>query len=154
LYPGTGDLEEIGSGAGQGYTVNMPLPPYTGDQGFRTVMDELILPLLDRFAPEMLLISAGFDPHWRDPLGYLALSAQGYGELMARLAHWADQNCAGKLAVFLEGGYDLEAGAACARAWTAALLGLPWQDPMGPSLRPESSAWQATLRTARQIWEV
>ena len=152
LYPGTGFLDEIGAGPGEGLTANFPLPPYTGDNGFRAVMDMLILPLLDRFTPQMLLVSVGFDTHWCDPLGSLVLSASGYGDLIARLAQWADHNCAGKIALFLEGGYDLEAAKACASAAVAALLDLPWQDRLGPAPYEENPAWQSVVQAARHIW--
>ena len=152
LYPGTGDLDETGAGPGALCTANFPMPPSTGDQGFRAVMSELILPLLDRFAPQMLLVSVGFDPHWRDPLGHLMLSAQGFGELVASLTGWANQNCSGKIALFLEGGYDLEAGAACVQGAVAALLGRPWRDPLGPPRYPEGNSWQVMLRHAREMW--
>jgi acetoin utilization deacetylase AcuC-like enzyme len=152
LYPGTGRLDEIGEGPGEGYTANFPLPPGSGDQAFRAFMQSLILPLLDRHEPEMLLVSFGFDPHWRDPLGHLLLSAEVYRELIGSLASWADRRCSGKIALFLEGGYDLEAGAACGQAGAAALLGLPWQDPLGPSPRMEVKSWQAVLQAARTHW--
>lgn len=154
LYPGTGSLEEIGVGEGQGLTANFPLPPYTGDAGFHAVMQALILPLLDRFAPQMLLVSVGFDTHWRDPLGSLSLSAQGYGEMIAQLAQWADRNCSGKIALFLEGGYDLDAARACVSAAVAALLDLPWQDPLGPAPNAENRAWQSVVRAAQRIWKL
>jgi acetoin utilization deacetylase AcuC-like enzyme len=112
----------------------------------------VILPLLDRFAPEMLLVSAGFDPHWRDPLGHLLLSAAGYGMVVQELAGWADERCSGRIALFLEGGYDLEAMSACGQAVTAALTGFPWQDPLGPSPRPEGKSWQTVASLSRQIW--
>lgn len=154
LYPGTGALEETGAGPGQGRTANFPLPPGSGDQAFQEVMGALILPLLTRFAPQMILVSFGFDPHWRDPLGHLRLSAAGYGGLVADLARWADQNCEGRLALFLEGGYDLEAGAACGQAVTAAMLERSWVDPLGPAPRGEGSSWQAMVRRAKDIWEL
>lgn len=152
LYPGTGFLDEIGAGEGQGYTANFPLPPATGDQGFQAIMDEIILPLLDRYRPQMLLLSVGFDPHWRDPLGHLMLSAAGYGRLISSLAGWARQNCQGKVALILEGGYDLEAAGACMQASVAALLQEPWQDPLGPSPRPEGKSYLRVLENARKIW--
>lgn len=152
LYPGSGDLDEIGAGPGSRATANFPLPPGTGDEGFKAVMDGLILPLLDRNRPEMLLVSYGFDPHWRDPLGQLQLSAQGYGELIASLVAWADANCNGRVALFLEGGYDLDAAAACSQAVVAALLGEPWNDPLGPPPRPEGKSWQTLVRLGREIW--
>lgn len=154
LYPGTGALDETGAGPGKGLNANFPLPPYTGDQGFRAVMDQLILPLLDRFKPEMLLVSVGFDPHWRDPLGSLSLSAAGFGDLIASLDGWAEQNCAGKIALFLEGGYDLEAAKACVSAAVAALLKMPWQDPLGSAPYQENPAWQSVVRAAQQIWNL
>lgn len=154
FYPGSGRLEDRGSGEGYQATANLPLPPHSGDQAFRAAMDEIILPLLARFNPEMILVSAGFDTHWRDPLGSLLLSAERMGGLVASLAGWADQHCNGRIALFLEGGYDLEAGAACVVASTQALLGKPCSDPLGPSPEPESPSWQAIIRQARQIWEL
>jgi acetoin utilization deacetylase AcuC-like enzyme len=154
LYPGTGRLEEIGAGEGEGCTANFPFPPSTGDHAFSAVMQELILPLLDRFSPQMLLVSVGFDTHWRDPLGHLLLSAQGYGELIAQLSAWAEAHCEGKIALFLEGGYDLEAGAACVQAAVAALLEQPFEDPLGPAPYDESNAWRIMLRQAHQLWKL
>lgn len=151
-YPGTGGLDETGAAAGAWCNANFPLPPGSGDHAFMEVMDSLILRLLDRYQPQILLVSFGFDPHWRDPLGYLNLSAQAYGALIARLAGWADANCQGRIGLFLEGGYDLLAGAACAQAVVAALLSKPWQDPLGPSPQAEGEAWRTMLSHARQLW--
>jgi acetoin utilization deacetylase AcuC-like enzyme len=152
LYPGTGWLDEVGSGPGEGFTANFPLPPGSGDEAFSTVLDELVLPLLSRFAPEMLLISVGFDPHWREPLGHLQLSAGVYGQMIASLAGWADSACEGKIALVLEGGYDLDASAACGQAIVSALLGRAIADPLGPSPRPEGNSWHINLRRAHEIW--
>lgn len=154
LYPGTGDLDEIGAGPGLGATANIPVPPLTGDVGFTAVMANLILPLLDRFAPQMLLVSFGFDPHWRDPLGSLSLSAAGLGNLIAALTEWAERTCNGKIALFLEGGYDLEAGKACAQSAVAALLSQTWQDPVGPAPYPETTAWQGVIGAAQRLWNL
>jgi acetoin utilization deacetylase AcuC-like enzyme len=154
LYPGTGRLEETGAGPGSGCTANLPLPPYTGDQGFRAAMDEVILSLLDRFEPQMILVSFGFDTHWRDPLGQLLLSAEGYYGLLRSLAMWSEAHCAGKLALFLEGGYDLLAGQACVEAAMAALMDRPFHDPLGPAPEGESGGWQDVVRRAKQIWKL
>ncbi|MEW6716703.1 MAG: histone deacetylase [Chloroflexota bacterium] len=154
LYPGTGRLYETGTGPGEKSTVNLPLPPMSGDLAFITALDTLLLPLMKRFAPEMVLVSFGFDPHWRDPLGYLLLSADTFNKMFSRLCEWADENCQGRLAIFLEGGYDLEAGAACSLAIATALFNQPFEDPLGPSPHPEGSIWQATLSEACQIWDV
>ena len=154
LYPGTGSLHETGSGEGTRANANLPLPPGSGDRAFQTAMDELILPLLGRFDPQMVLVSFGFDPHWRDPLGQLNLSAGKIGELMKNLVDWAQVNCEGRLAVFLEGGYDLQAAQATTLTVTAALLGEPWDDLLGPSPVPETLAWQSNLKAAKTIWEL
>jgi acetoin utilization deacetylase AcuC-like enzyme len=154
LYPGTGRIEETGHGDGEGYTANMPLPPGSGDEAFRTVMGRLIVPLLDRYRPEMLLISYGFDVHWSDPLGHLLLSAQGLRQLFTALASWADQNCSGKISVVLEGGYNLEAAEACTLSAISALLAAEYQDPMGPAPYRETQSWQPILERACRLWGV
>jgi len=151
-YPGTGRVGETGVGDGEGTTANFPLPSLSGDQAFLTIMDEAILPLLNRFAPEMVLVSYGFDPHWRDPLGNLLLTAGGYGKLISRLCGWADEHCQGRISLYLEGGYDLAAAGACAQGVVAALLAREWEDPVGEAEQLESTAWQAMFREASQIW--
>jgi acetoin utilization deacetylase AcuC-like enzyme len=100
----------------------------------------------------MVLVSYGFDTHWRDPLGHIQLSAKGYGDLIASLADWTDAACDGRIALFLEGGYDLSAAAACSQAVVAALLGEAWDDPLGPSPKPEGKSWQSVVHCAREIW--
>jgi acetoin utilization deacetylase AcuC-like enzyme len=154
LYPGTGGLNEIGEGPGAGATSNFPLPPGSGDQAFHTIQNELIVPMLDRFSPEMVLVSFGFDTHWRDPLGSLQLSAGEYGRLIASLTNWADTNCLGRIVLVLEGGYDLEAASACAEGVTAALLGRSWNDPLGPSPYNEEMGWQRMVDQAKKLWNV
>lgn len=154
LYPGTGHLEDIGVGEGRGYTANFSLPPGTGDRGFSTVMSELILPLIEKYSPSMLLVSVGFDAHWSDPLGHLQLSALGYGNLISQLKGWAEKNCDGRIALFLEGGYNLDAGAACIQSAVAALLGYDWVDPLGPSPRSELNSWSAVVEKAKKIWNL
>jgi acetoin utilization deacetylase AcuC-like enzyme len=99
-------------------------------------------------------VSFGFDIHWLDPLGNLRVSAGGTGELIARLADWADQHCQGRLALVLEGGYDLEAGGACSQAAVAALLGKAFTDPLDPSPQPESDSWHGMTARARAMWSL
>ncbi len=154
LYPGTGSLDETGAGAGHRKTANFPLPPGSGDQAYRAVMGELILPLLDGYQPQMILVSLGFDAHWMDPLGHLRLSAGVYGELAAGLAEWSDRWCEGRLMLLQEGGYVPETLAAGAQGCTAALLGQPWNDPIGPSPRPEGISWRPVVQAARQFWNL
>lgn len=154
LYPGTGSLIERGGGDGLGYTLNFPLPPRSGDEAFITVMDSLLLPVLEHFSPEIVLVSFGFDTHWNEPLGNLLLSADGYAQLIARLIKFVDRRCSGRVALVLEGGYDLEAGQVCTIAVINAMLERPWEDPLGPSPYKESSAWRSVLNIAREIWTV
>lgn len=155
LYPGTGRITETGTGEGKGRTANFPLPPMAGNEAFLTIMDELILLLLDRFSPEMLLVSYGFDPHRNDPLGSLLLTADVYGRLVGKLVNWADQNCEGRIALFLEGGYDLQAAKSCSKAVVAALLGerLEGFETDRPEPR-EGLNWQNMVERARAIWDL
>jgi len=152
LYPGTGLINELGKNKGYGYTQNLPLPPYSGDEAYLSILDKLILPTLENFGAEMLLISFGFDAHWRDPLAMMQLSAQGYLEIFRRLVNFADAHCGGKLAVILEGGYDLEAGAACGQAVAQALLREEFVDELGESPQPNSKDWTQVLIEATETW--
>jgi acetoin utilization deacetylase AcuC-like enzyme len=154
LYPGTGNLNERGEGDGENTNVNLPLPPFSGDQAFNAAYGELVPQLLDRFRPEMILISFGFDSHWKDPLANLQVSARGYGEAVKSLKNWADANCAGRMAIVLEGGYDLEAANACALAVSQALLGIEITDQIGPSPQAESDRWVPILDKAKEIWKL
>ena len=154
FYPGTGSLIERGGGEGLGYTLNFPMPPRSGDEAFITVMDTLLLPVLERYSPEVVLVSFGFDTHWSDPLGSLLLSADGYAQLITRLVKFADQHCSGRIALVLEGGYDFEAGQACTLTVVDALLGKPWEDQLGPSPYKESDNWRTVLKAARELWSV
>ncbi|MCL5429591.1 MAG: histone deacetylase [Chloroflexi bacterium] len=154
LYPGTGQLNERGSGDGEGATFNLPLPPFSGDQAFHLAYGEIVPALLDHFQPEMIMVSFGFDSHWKDPLANLMVSAHGYGEAIKSLKRWADRNCEGRIAVFLEGGYDLEAAVACGLAVTQALLGMEITDAVGPPPQPESESWLAVLNKAKEIWHI
>jgi acetoin utilization deacetylase AcuC-like enzyme len=108
FYPGTGAMKDIGSGAGKGFTVNVPFPPGVGDLGYAAAFEEILEPFARRFKPDLLLVSAGYDAHWRDPLAGECLSVAGYAELTRRVVELADELCDGRLVLALEGGYDLE----------------------------------------------
>jgi acetoin utilization deacetylase AcuC-like enzyme len=122
-YPGSGLSNEIGGDAARGRTVNIPFPGGCGDGDYLFALDKLVIPLLDAFQPDHLVVSAGFDAHRRDPLAGMELSSTCYGEMARRLAEAAGRLCQGRLTFFLEGGYDLEAlsegVAAVARAASA-----------------------------------
>ncbi|MBV9852734.1 MAG: histone deacetylase [Armatimonadetes bacterium] len=136
-YPGTGRVEETGFGAGAGYTVNVPLPPDVGDAGFLEAFDTVLRPLADRFRPEMVLVSAGYDAHWRNS-AYVAgiherATVTGFAALSARLRDIADAHCPGQLVGILEGGYDLESLAYGVLATLRVWLGdAEVDDPIGP----------------------
>ena len=150
-YPGTGDLDEIGSGAGRGYTVNLPLPAGMGDAEYLAAYREIALPVARAFAPELLLVSVGFDPHVDDPLAEMRVTAAGFAGLTALCLGAAG----GAPAVFvLEGGYDLPALRSSAVALTRVLLGEPAPDLSG-MLRPGFERVLARLRAAhRESWPV
>jgi acetoin utilization deacetylase AcuC-like enzyme len=153
FYPGSGRVNDIGAGAGEGWTANFPIPAGSGDIAFSSFMDELILPLLEQRKPQMVLVSYGFDPHWMDPLGQLLLTADGYAKIIQKLCSWADLHCKGMIALFLEGGYDLNAASACTRAVISALLGKSWTDPY-PCPYPETNAWQVALKSSHSVWNL
>jgi len=154
FYPGSGQLNERGLGAGQGKIINMPLPPLSGDGAFRVAYQEIVPALLSRFQPEMVLVSFGFDAHWKDPLANLLVSARGYGEAVLSLRTWAQANCQGRIALVLEGGYDLEAAAACSLAVVQALLEDKISDDLGPARERESRDWVQVLDRVKEIWKI
>ena len=120
LYPGTGALAEVGTGAGRGATCNFPFPAGATGDAYLSAVDEVIAPLAESFGATWLLLSAGFDAHRADPLTGLGLSSGDYADLTARLAALVP---AGRVIAFLEGGYDLAALADSAAACVAALAG-------------------------------
>ena len=103
FYPGSGWLEESGAGAGMGYTVNVPLPAGSGGDAVRLAVDSVVAPVLTEFAPDWLLVSAGYDGHSADPLAELRYEADDYGWMAERLV----SNHRGRSILFLEGGYDI-----------------------------------------------
>ena len=119
LYPGTGLPQERGIA---GNVVNVPLPPRTGSDEFREAFDTLVLPALEAFAPELVMISAGFDAHAADPLADLRLYESDYAWATWRLGEIADACAKGRMVSTLEGGYDLDALAASAAAHVKALM--------------------------------
>jgi len=106
-YPFTGAMRETGADSAKGMTVNIPFPEGVGDEGFIDVYRQILRPLARRFQPELILLSAGFDAHWLDPLASLNLTIPGYTRLVKELMALADELCGGKLVAVLEGGYHL-----------------------------------------------
>jgi acetoin utilization deacetylase AcuC-like enzyme len=108
-YPGTGAASDIGTGAGRGFTVNLPLDAGATDADYHLVYEQIALPVLRQFKPELILISAGFDAHHRDPLAGMRLTTAQFGRLTASIAAAADELCGGRVVALTEGGYDLQA---------------------------------------------
>lgn len=106
-FPGTGHVNETGEGEGQGYTVNIPLPPGCGDHHYAKVLDEIVIPLADKFQPELLMVSAGQDAYHEDPLAGMCISFEGFAYMARHAKQIADKYTGGKAVLFLEGGYHL-----------------------------------------------
>ena len=121
LYPGTGSAEETGKGRGEGTTRNYPLRPGSGDAEFLAALDDG-LSHAERFAPEFIFISAGFDAHRDDPLGGLRLTEEGFAEATHRVRRLADRTASGRVVSVLEGGYNLDALGRSVVAHVRALL--------------------------------
>jgi acetoin utilization deacetylase AcuC-like enzyme len=152
-YPGTGHWNETGRGAGAGSVVNVPLGGGVGDEGFARILAEVVGPAAWRFQPQLMLISAGYDAHWDDPLAYLQLSITGYTRIAQALKDLAEELCEGRLVITLEGGYHLEALSYSVLNTFAVLLGDEnWQvvDPLGPSPRQERSV-DDVIERVRQV---
>ncbi len=107
-YPGTGAADEMGDEHGYGATINVPLPAYVGDRGFLNIFRNILAPAARRFRPQLILLSAGYDAHWLDPLASMQLSVTGYATLVEELLALADELCGGRLVAVLEGGYNLD----------------------------------------------
>ena len=125
-YPGTGYRREEGKGAGQGFTLNLPLPPHSDDSDYLTALKKEALPRLQAFAPQFVFISAGFDAHVNDPLAHMNLTGEGYREMGRLLLDLAQETAGGRLVTVLEGGYNLEVLEECVEDHLRLLLGIPY----------------------------
>jgi acetoin utilization deacetylase AcuC-like enzyme len=123
FYPGTGAADEIGKGAGRGFTLNIPVGGGEGDASFLRATEDQIVRAIDDYRPDVILLSSGFDAHRRDPLGGMKVTEQAYGELTQRIVEAAERWCDGRVLSLLEGGYDLEGLAASVSEHVNALAG-------------------------------
>jgi acetoin utilization deacetylase AcuC-like enzyme len=112
FYPGTGGVDEIGAGEGAGTTVNVPLDAGATDGDYLAVFERAVVPIVSEYAPELLLVSAGFDAHEADPLAQMRVTAEGFRRMTGLLRDTADRVCGGRLVLATEGGYALSALAA------------------------------------------
>ncbi|HEX2912290.1 MAG TPA: histone deacetylase [Chloroflexia bacterium] len=162
LYPGTGSLNETGQDRGKGFNCNLPLPAGCGDAVIERAFDSLLEPLVERFKPEFILVSAGYDAHWRDPIARLTLTAAGYANLTRRVQAWASTFCQGRMALTLEGGYDLLALESSVKATLLTLAGSSREEVLhddtagtGPEgYSPETQPLRDLLSEARKIHQV
>ena len=129
FYPGSGAADEMGDEFAYGTTVNVPFPPGVGDEGYLQAFRKVLAPAALHFKPDLILVSAGYDAHWMDPLADERLTVSGYGALVNELLALADELCGGKIVFALEGGYNLEVLPHCILTTLRALSG----DPRGPS---------------------
>ena len=109
LYPGTGRSTDMGEGAGLGANINVPLPADSGWSVYDPIFRQVLWPVADRFKPDVILVSAGFDAHWRDPLSQMRLVTADFSDFTTEIMEIADRYCGGRLVAVQEGGYDLEA---------------------------------------------
>ena len=136
LYPGTGALEETGSGSAKGATVNIPLPARTGDADYLKVFREILTPIALDFNPDLIFMSAGYDAHWMDPIAGMNLSVTGFADIIKEILMWAEKCTDHKVVALLEGGYNADALAHSVLT-TARLLQDPSAIPSDPFGKPD-----------------
>ncbi len=156
FYPGTGAAEETGEGEGEGFTVNVPLTAGGGDGVYRAAFDRIVSPVLEQFAPTLILVSAGFDGAARDPLAEMTLSSRGYGYMTRRLGEQAKRSAGGRIALLLEGGYDLVALESGLTESMRALFdeGATYDLPTDVAPAHDSADVERAARVARARWKL
>ena len=152
FYPGTGAAHEIGSGAGRGYNINIPMPHGCGDDAYRRAFEDVVLPALRRYKPQLILVSAGYDAHFADEIAGEQLSVDGYGMLVTMLKDAAAELCGGRLLLALEGGYHLVALPWSIRRTIEVLRGDPLTpDPLGALAPSTPQGFDAMLAEVRAL---
>jgi acetoin utilization deacetylase AcuC-like enzyme len=156
FYPGTGAFGEIGMGEGAGFTVNFPVSAGRGNSFFAPLYREMVVPILRQYRPDLILVSAGYDAHVRDPLAGMKMTDGGFGRLAVVLNETAGEVCRGRILYILEGGYDLEALAGSVTATIEATLEPgQWLSPEGPPPDPELPTYLERARnTLGPYWDL
>jgi acetoin utilization deacetylase AcuC-like enzyme len=132
FYPGTGQVNETGTSEGEGTTVNFPMAAGWGDEEYLGAFNEVLVPVARRFQPELILVSAGFDPHWADQLAMMRVTVTGFVQMAMILRELAAELCQGRLVFTLEGGYNLRVVASSVKCIFDMLLGKSEiEDPLG-----------------------
>lgn len=145
FYPQTGGWEETGAGDGAGKTVNVPLPQGLRDGDYLAIFREVLVPIADEYRPDLVLVSAGYDTHRDDPLGGMGMTPAGFGALTSTVREIAERHAEGRLALFLEGGYDLGGLVGGVRASIEALA----PSPPAPASPAPTPAGRDVIRRAR-----
>ncbi len=155
-YPGTGRESEVGRNRGEGFTFNIPLEAGATDADYALVFETLVVPVLRQFRPELIIVSAGFDAHARDPLGGMRMTTQGFERLNQDLCAVADAHCQGRVVAITEGGYDLKTLAECLMATLEVFDGRRTRRSMhsdGPTSRA-TAALAAVTAAQRRCWQL
>jgi len=151
-YPGTGSFDEVGAGKGEGFTVNAPFPSGFGDAEYLAVYERILKPVALEYRPELVLVSAGFDPYVKDPLGGMQVTGDGFGSLASLVRSIADAACGGRVLLTLEGGYNPDGLREGVRSVLQALSGPARNAPSAPAPMAEP-----VIRTIaahhRQYWK-
>ncbi|MEW6673105.1 MAG: histone deacetylase [Thermodesulfobacteriota bacterium] len=127
-FPGGGKFRDVGKGGGKGFSINIPLLPGCGDGEYVALFEKILKPVALEFSPELILVSAGFDPHYNDPLGGMRVTPEGFAGMTRSILDMAEHCCHGKVVMTLEGGYDLEGLRDSVRAVLMELAGLQQSD--------------------------
>jgi acetoin utilization deacetylase AcuC-like enzyme len=153
FYPGTGWRDEIGSGQGEGTTVNFPMVGGWGDDEYLRAFNEVLAPVARRFRPQLILVSAGFDAHWADQLAMMQVTVTGFAQMAMALKQLAAELCQGNLVLALEGGYNLQALASSVKAVFDVLLGnSEIDDPLGkPSVARKPGGFEEHIAAIKKI---
>ncbi|WP_338864049.1 histone deacetylase [Myxococcus stipitatus] len=151
-YPGTGATPEVGTGAGEGYTVNVGLPGGNSDADYGMLFEELLLPVAESFRPQLVLVSAGFDPHYHDPIGGMDVTERGFAAMCSAMRSLAERVCDGKLVLLLEGGYSLEGLSQSVHACVEVLAGRTDSFPTGDTHPDAKEALVASRAALKPYW--
>jgi len=151
-YPGSGLSDEIGTGAGEGYTANVPYPHGANDVAYADVVDRLVAPLIRAYAPQIVLVSAGFDAHRNDMLGGMLMTEKGFAYMASVIRDQAAAVCGGRVAMFLEGGYDLDGLSGSIVDVVRVFDGLPTTRPQGVSSPRHERVLDETISHVKRFW--
>lgn len=152
-FPGTGFIHEVGRGKGLGYKVNVPFPYGTGDRTYLDAIHEIVTPIVRQYMPEFILVSAGFDSHYSDPVGKLSLSALCIQQVYETIVNLASETCKGRLLCVLEGGYSLDFVAELAASAIATMSETSWNvdDKTQPIKKSIESHAQKVIREVKRV---